>query len=141
MEQPNFRNHVSPDDHPDSGYQWQPLFNGMQSEHNPRKDGLYSPAELQALIEHEQVRSRRNGEPNALLICRLNGSQGKERIVRRIVETLTRSVRETDHLGWMSEGELAVVLPGTSAEAAEHLKDKLTENGLSDAVELSVKPF
>ena len=141
MKHPDFRNHVSPDDHPDSGYQWQPLFNGVLPEQKAHKYGLYSSAELQALIEHEQVRSRRNGDPNSLLICHLNGSQGKHRIVRRIVETLTRSVRETDHVGWISEAELAVVLPATPAEAAEHLKDKLTENGLSDAVELSVNPF
>lgn len=120
---------------------WTPLFNGIPDTECRETHGLYSRAQLQKLIEYEQRRSERTGGPNTMLVCHLNGSHGNERTTRRIVEVIRRSVRETDHLGWLSEAELAVLLPDTRPEAAEELKRKLEESGFRQAAELRIEAF
>ena len=119
---------------------WRPLFSGIDESGKRQNYGLYSSAELNALVEYERRRSDRNGEPNTMLVCYLNGSYGKERVVRRIVEAIRKSVRETDHVGWLNEAALGVLLPGTSAEAAELLKQKLERSGLEHVTELRIEP-
>ena len=117
---------------------WQPLFatngSGRGDSH-----GVYSTVELQQLIEYERLQAERLGAPNALLVCNLNGGARDKRAVRRVVRTIMHTVRATDHIGWKSEEELAVLLPGASTQAADQLKSKLEDTGLSGTVELRVE--
>ena len=102
-------------------------------------DGVYSTVELSHLIEYERLKSRRNGEPNAMLVCHLNGSAGKKRVVRNVVETLTSHVRDTDHVGWLNDGEIGVLLSGTSTESAAILKGKLERSIPASTIEMWVE--
>ena len=109
---------------------WQPLFGGGSTTSRRKSHGVYSTVELQQLLEYERLRAERSGEPGSILVCYLNGNAASERRIRRLVSTVAHTVRETDHIGWVSESELAVVLPGTTTGDAASLKEKLVANGL-----------
>ncbi|TVR51860.1 MAG: hypothetical protein EA426_19610 [Spirochaetaceae bacterium] len=118
---------------------WTPVLASQSRVGRRSADGVYSTVELSHLIEYERLKSRRNGEPNAMLVCHLNGSAGKRRVVRNVVETLTSHVRDTDHVGWLNDAEIGVLLSGTSAEAAAVLKAKLEFSIPSSSIELRVE--
>ncbi len=105
----------------------------------PQTYGIYSIEELQQLLEYERRRCRRTGEQSSLVLCYLNGSSDSERKTRHIVQAITHTVRETDHVGWISEHELGVVLSGTPTEHAADLAAKLQQSGLITEADLSVQ--
>ncbi len=109
---------------------WQPLFAGMPGDKRRRSHGVYSSVELQQLLDYERRRAERSGVSGSVVICHLNGNAGSARKVRRLVSTVARTVRETDHIGWIGKDELAIVLPGTATDAAESLKGKFLDSGL-----------
>ncbi|TVR32031.1 MAG: hypothetical protein EA404_08630 [Spirochaetaceae bacterium] len=114
----------------DSATIWQPLFAGTTGAGQRRSHGVYSSVELQQLLDYERQRAERSGLRGSVVICQLNGNAGSARKIRRLVTTVARTVRETDHIGWMGKEELAIVLPGTAAGAAESLKGKFLDSGL-----------
>ena len=117
---------------------WQPLLEGASAGSRRRSHGIYSTVELQQLLEYERQRAERSGEPGSVVVCYLNGNGGSRRSIRRLVNTVARTVRETDHIGWISDSELAVVLPGTPPADAAGLKDKLLDNGLLHETDVRV---
>lgn len=124
---------------PQGARRWQPLFAGGTADSRTDGYGLYSSVELQQLIEYERRQSERLGSPNALLICDLNGSARSKRAVKRVVSTIVRTVRHSDHVGWINATELAVLLPDTSPQSADVLKRKLEQTRVASQVELRVE--
>jgi len=118
---------------------WQPLFSGIAAANRRGSYGVYSAEELKELMHYERLRSERSGEPGSVLVCHLNGHGENSRSIRRAVKTLTRTVRETDHIGWLNDSDLAVVLPGTRTEDAEQLKSMLKDSGLGSDSDLQVQ--
>ncbi len=112
---------------------------GSDAERRRKTYGIYSTEELQQLLEYERRRSRRTGEPASLVLCYLNGSSETDRKIKRFVQAITRTVRETDHVGWISEHEVGVVLSGTPTEHAVHLAAELKASGLMTEDDLSVQ--
>lgn len=118
---------------------WQPLFGAGEPARRSDDDSIYTSAEIAQLIHYEQLQAERLHAPTSLLVCPLNGSAGSRTAVRRIVRTIKHTVRGTDHIGWITNEVLAVLLPGASTQAAELLKSKLEDTGLSGLVEIRVE--
>ncbi len=76
-------------------------------------------------MEYERRRMTRTGEAPTLLVCKLNGTRYSQRELRRLMQTVTGRVRETDHIGWRSGDEFVIVLPGATPAYAEGLGDIL----------------
>ena len=118
---------------------WTPILASVAAKRSVAFGAVYSSEELRQLREYERLKSERNGEPNTMLVCHLNGSAGDPRFVRSIVKTIARTVRDTDHVGWLNDGEIGVLLSGTSRESASVLQRKLQNSFPSPSVEMRVE--
>ncbi len=99
----------------------------MLADHGGRKHGIYSSRELRELIVYERARADRTGEKLSVVLCGMNGQSGSRRFVNRAIHSLSRSIRNTDHLGWYGRKCLAVVLPLTGYEGAKKFAQSLAE--------------
>ena len=78
---------------------------------------VLAPDELRAVLEHERALSDRSGEPFALLTFEL-GESSVLVLAERALAAITKRVRATDVLGWLSRNQLAVLLRYASVEDA-----------------------
>ena len=115
---------------------WKPILSGPGG---PRRtNGIYSARELSELIVYERARADRTGEKLSVVLCGMNGQSESRRFVNRAVQALSRSIRNTDHLGWYDPKCLAVVLPLTSTDGASKFLESLaavSESGGRSAIE------
>ena len=101
----------------------------MLSDHagGARKHGIYSSRELRELIVYERARADRTGDKLSVVLCGMNGQSGSRKFVNRAIHSLSRSIRNTDHLGWYDRKCIAVVLPLTSYDGARKFTESLAE--------------
>ena len=104
---------------------WKPILsNGNKGK---RRHGIYSENELHELIVYERARADRTGDKLSVVLCDLNGNAGSRRFEYLAVHTLSRAIRNTDHLGWYDRKCLAVVLPLTGHEGAKQFVQGLLQ--------------
>jgi len=96
--------------------------------------GLANRRHLLALAEHEIARTRRSGEPLSLIIAdidhfkRINDQRGHEtgdQVLRHVAATLTNLCRAQDVVARWGGEEFLLLLPGTNAEAATMLAERI----------------
>lgn len=86
--------------------------------------GLHSPLELRRIIERERARTDRNGDPFTLVTLSARRPDDRTALLL-IAAELGRRLRLIDEAGWLSQGELAAVLPSTPVAGAWKVADDL----------------
>jgi lipopolysaccharide/colanic/teichoic acid biosynthesis glycosyltransferase len=79
-------------------------------------------------LREERNRSDRYGQPFALVLISLDkvgGDSPDSVYFFRAIESLSKSIRLSDFLGWYSEGRLGLILPDTSAQEAQVVLNRL----------------
>jgi lipopolysaccharide/colanic/teichoic acid biosynthesis glycosyltransferase len=84
-----------------------------------------SIGKMRELLYRERVRADRSGQPVAVLALALQGLGNQEAALRHLEKVLRRRLRCTDEAGWLREGCLGLILPGTPAEGAWKLADDI----------------
>jgi diguanylate cyclase (GGDEF)-like protein len=96
--------------------------------------GLFSAAEIEALMRVEFDRARRHKFPMVFMriaIDRLDqlhdlyGMEAQEEIVRAVTQTLRESMRDSDHLGMTTDDRFLAVFPHTTTETGQLLAKRL----------------
>ncbi len=113
---------------------WTPLFGYQRVLKRRDVCGVYGVDELRAILDLERRRSKRTGKENSILSFRVDRSPVIDRTTRRIVAALRAAVRETDHIGWLNDNVLAVLLTDTPVEAAGAIASRLNESGVGPEV-------
>lgn len=91
---------------------------------NDRETGLYDHLGVANRLEQEISRSVRYGRPLALAALKPLQAPGPE-VIRRCAAVLRAELKPPDFVGHLGEGLFVVVLPETSAEAAQSLVGRL----------------
>lgn len=101
------------------------------------RDGLtdlFNRRELLRRLVVEEERSRRYGEPLALLFLDVDhfktindtyGHQVGDAVLRRFSRLITRAVRPTDVVGRYGGDEVAIVLPRTTSSGARAMAERI----------------
>lgn len=88
---------------------------------------IYSKEELQLLIRYEKARTDRENGSFSLVVYHSGGKATRFRgNIRRLSLNLKKHVRSTDHIGWLDNSRLAVLLPATTSAQAKVFADKVT---------------
>ncbi len=77
-------------------------------------------------LSREKRRVDRSKAPLSLVLCRLDQSAPNALLAGALLELLRTSTRDTDFIGWLSDDEIAVLLPDTDQEGAQRFTEKLT---------------
>lgn len=90
------------------------------------KATVYSSAEtihaqeiFHKLIELERDRVHRNDRQFSLLLIRIKENDNAKPHITKLVETLSKRVRKTDHIGWYDNIHLGVLLTNTTNAGAK----------------------
>ena len=103
---------------------WKPILG--QTRRRRKWQGIYTERELQELVIYERARADRTGHSLSLVVAHLNGASENARELAQVIDSLSRSIRTTDHLGWLDRKQLGVVLPLTSHAGAVRFVETLT---------------
>ena len=79
---------------------------------------IYSETEFAAILRYERARVDRSGESFSLVALEIGRSRYRAGEVKKLVQSLQERIRTTDQLGWLEEGTLGILLPGTNLEGA-----------------------
>lgn len=88
-----------------------------------RSDGLCSPRDMKRMLQREQARTDRTGDPFSLVVFSIRHPRRDAATLRRLVRIIRRRIRLTDEAGWFDAGSIGVVLPSTPAQGAWTLAD------------------
>ncbi len=91
---------------------------------------IYRRHVFMSLLEDERRRAQRYNIPFAVVMLRLDGT-GHQR-TNQLVARLAESLRGTDKIGRHDEEHLAILLPGTTKEAAARWVDRMLAEGSDD---------
>jgi len=113
------------------------LTEAMKDRANLSQSGAYNQETFQYLLESESKRSKRSSRSCQILLMYWTDAQGSivqmEPHVAKIgIGALSRSLRETDYIGWYRDGRivgavLTVLAQETMAQVASHLQKRLAE--------------
>ena len=91
-------------------------------------NGIPSPEEFSRILKRERERSDRSGVGFSLVVFETGNPQKDNDLAPLLIASLlSRRHRAIDEVGWLKDGTVAAVLPGTSPEGAwKFAKDVLT---------------
>jgi lipopolysaccharide/colanic/teichoic acid biosynthesis glycosyltransferase len=96
----------------------------------PREDawqGLRGPEPTRRALARERARADRTGERVSVVAFAPRRPAAGRRTWERLVPVLQARLRATDELGWLDQGQLCVVLPGTGAPGAAKLVEDVLQ--------------
>jgi len=101
------------------------------------QSGVYNQEAFRCLLESESKRSERSGRFCQILLMYWTDVQGRivlmdSHVVKTVLASLSRSLRETDYIGWYRDGRivgavLTVLAEESMAQVASHLQKRLAE--------------
>lgn len=98
---------------------------GSRKEEIPGPPDLLSQQEFLRLVDREQRRADRTGDPVSVIAFTFPSGNGND--LRKLGGVLKKRVRATDEIGWLDSKVLGALLPGTPWEGA----NKVFEDVLS----------
>jgi len=102
---------------------WKPL--GIFCLNQKEKDDIYSQNSFSRVIDYEQKRARRNESTFALVSCSFGESEENRSGLKRYLDCVKKTVRSVDHIGWRDDNHVAILLPCTTRDGAEHFLNKI----------------
>jgi hypothetical protein len=101
------------------------------------QSGAYNQEVFRYLLESESKRSERSGYFSRILLVHRTNAQGAivqmdSYVAKTVMAALSRSLRETDYIGWYRDGRivgavLTVLVQESMAQVASHLQKRLVE--------------
>jgi hypothetical protein len=101
------------------------------------QSGAYNQEVFRYLLESESKRSERSGYFCRILLVYWTDAQGRDvqmnsYAAKTVMAALSRSLRDTDYIGWYREGRIAgavltVLVQESMAQVASHLQKRLVE--------------
>jgi hypothetical protein len=101
------------------------------------QSGAYNQEAFRYLLESEKKRSERSGYFCQILLVYWTDAQGRigqmdSHVAMTVMAALSRSLRETDYIGWYRDGRivgavLTVLVQESMAQVAGHLQKRLVE--------------
>jgi hypothetical protein len=101
------------------------------------QSGAYNQEAFRYLLESEKKRSERSGYFCQILLVYWTDAQGRivqmdSHVAMTVMAALSRSLRETDYIGWYRAGRivgavLTVLVQESMAQVANHLQKRLVE--------------
>ncbi|OAI45938.1 hypothetical protein AYO43_07255 [Nitrospira sp. SCGC AG-212-E16] len=101
------------------------------------QSGAYNQEAFRYLLESESKRSERSGHLCQILLVSWTDAEGRivqmdSHIAKTVMASLSRSLRETDYVGWYRDGHivgavLTVLVQETMAQVSTHLQPRLVE--------------
>jgi diguanylate cyclase (GGDEF)-like protein/putative nucleotidyltransferase with HDIG domain len=104
--------------------------------HTDAKTGLHNYRHFESLLAEELTRTHRTGRPLALFFADLDylrkvnntyGHLAGDRVLHEVATILTRTLRKSDVIARFGGEEFIALLPGTDAEEATYLAEKVRE--------------
>lgn len=104
---------------------------------------LYTAEELGAIIVRERARTDRTGRPFCTVVFDVakTGSRMYVRDLYRLQSLLEQRLRWLDDIGYLEEDALCVVLPETSADAAQKLTSEIISRAADDEIALRARVY
>ena len=101
------------------------------------QNGAYNQEAFRYLLESESKRSERSGRFCQILLVYWTDAEGEivqmdSHVAKRVILAASRSLRETDYIGWYRDGRiiggvLTVLVQESMAQVASHLQKRLAE--------------
>jgi len=101
------------------------------------QSGVYNQEAFRYLLESESKRSERSGRFCQILLVHWTDAEGRivqmdSHAAKRVIVAASRSLRETDYIGWYRDGRiigavLTVLVKESMAQVASHLQKRLAE--------------
>jgi hypothetical protein len=101
------------------------------------QSGAYNQEAFQYLLESESKRSERSGHRCQILLLYWTDAQGRivqmdSHIAKTVMAASSRSLRETDYIGWYRDGRivgavLTVLVQESMAQVASRLQERLAD--------------
>jgi len=102
------------------------------------QSGVYSQEAFRSLLESESKRSERSGRFCQILLVYWTDAQGgivqmDSNVAKTVIAASSRSLRETDYIGWYRDGRivgavLTVLAQELMPQVSTHLQPRLAEN-------------
>jgi lipopolysaccharide/colanic/teichoic acid biosynthesis glycosyltransferase len=86
-------------------------------------EGLHPPDQLRRILERERARANRTGEHLSLVTFAPRRPEADHTTPVLVAKVLRGRLRSTDEVGWLDDGQIAVVLPTTPAAGAWKVAD------------------
>lgn len=71
------------------------------------------------LIELERDRVHRNDRQFSLLLIHIKENDVATPLITKLIQTISKRARKTDHIGWYDDNHLGVLLPNTTNAGAQ----------------------
>lgn len=101
------------------------------------QSGAYNQETFRYLLEGEEKRSERSGRFYQILLVYRTDTQGRivqmdSHVAKTVMAALSRSLRETDYIGWYRDGRIVgavitVLVQESMAQMSSHLQKRLVE--------------
>ena len=120
------------------------------------QSGAYNQGAFRYLLESESKRSERSGYFCQILLVYWTDAQGRivqmdSHVAKTVMAALSRSLRETDYIGWYRDGRivgavLTVLAQESMAQVSSHLQPRLAETlraelGVEETSRLQIRGF
>jgi hypothetical protein len=113
------------------------LSKGMRSTESFSQIGAYNQEAFRYLLECESKRSKRSGHFYQIILVYWTNARGRDvqmnsYAAKTVMAALSRSLRETDYIGWYRDGRIAgavltVLVQETMAQVVTHLRPRLVD--------------
>jgi len=113
------------------------LGEAMKDRTSLSQSGAYSQETFRYLIETESKRSERSGHLCQILFVYCTDAEGRivqmdSHVAKTVMAALSRSLRETDYIGWYRDGRivgavLTVLVQESLAQVSTHFQPRLVE--------------
>ena len=81
--------------------------------------GLYTEEEFVRVQDYEQHRTDRNGMKFSRVILKFDLDNVRNRTLNLVLGRILKQLRMTDHIGWVNQGQIGIILPGTDDVGAK----------------------
>src|SRR5436190_14154321 len=99
----------------------------------PALEGLLPPEQMRKALERERARADRTAERFTVLTFTPFRGRPADDVWGTLVKALKSRIRITDEVGWLADGQLCAVLPGTGRDGARKVLIDVNEQLAADS--------
>jgi lipopolysaccharide/colanic/teichoic acid biosynthesis glycosyltransferase len=96
---------------------------------------IYDEKDFKSILKYERKRTDREGKCFSLIVINCNKN------IKKLIEEINKKIRKIDHLGWLSENCLALLLPLTDYSMATEMNNILFDKSLNGLSKNTVKIY
>ena len=93
-----------------------------------RKNSVYTRNEFQRVLAREKSRTERYGRDSCFIVFEQDADRLSKRIIRRLINAVSRRVRLVDEIGWVNTKGIGVLLAGATADDGQKVASDIMSN-------------